>query len=119
MANRDPEINIPSQQVRPGTITDALGNKVASGADVVVADCIAGVFPKSLRHDPYLQIGGGEMNLLQWYVAVKRSVGFTEGDAIIVPTGPNAGKYRAQQVEHIPKEPLVLALCIREIHTPN
>lgn len=111
---RDREISTPAVHMRPSTTTDGVGNIIPSGVDAKVTDCIAGVFPVSLRRDPYREVAGGETNLRRWWVAVRGAPTIAEQDAVYVPTGPNAGRYRVQQVDRIKGEAVILVLTIRE-----
>lgn len=111
---RDREINIPASQVRPSPTVDGLGNPIADGPDTKVADCLVGVFPVSLRRDPYRLVGGSETNLRRWWVAVRRAPTIQEGDAIVVPEGVSAGTYRVQQVDRIKGEAVILALTLKQ-----
>lgn len=122
--HRNPDINLPSTHMRPGATTDSLGNEIANGPDVAVTTtnatgaCLSAVIPSTLRRTPYVILSGaqtGDINMRRWLVAVIGAPTLKEGDAVVVASGPQQGKYRCQVVNPTPPgEQIVLAQCLKE-----
>jgi hypothetical protein len=111
---RDSIISISSEQWRPSLVDDGAGNLVPNGPEVKVTNCVAGVIPRSIRHDAFREMGGGNINLLRWLVVVRGAPTLSANDSIHVLQGNFLGRYRAQVVESVPNETLILAQCLRE-----
>lgn len=111
---RDGIIVLSSEQWRPSLTDDGLGNLVPNGAETLVVACVSGVIPRSIRHDAFREIGGGNVNLLRWLVVVRGAPTLTAGDSIHVLQGEFVGRYRAEVVERVPNETLILAQTIKE-----
>jgi hypothetical protein len=111
---RDSIISISSEQWRPSLVDDGAGNLVPNGPESKITNCVAGVIPRSIRHDSFREIGGGNINLLRWLVVVRGAPTLSAGDSIHVLQGNFLGIYRAQVVESVPNETLILAQCLKE-----
>jgi hypothetical protein len=111
---RDGIIVNSSEQWRPTLVDDGTGNLIPNGPEVKITSCVSGVIPRSIRHDAFREIAGGNINLQRWLVVVRGASTLASGDSIHVLQGPFIGRYRAEVVETVPNETLILAQCLKE-----
>jgi hypothetical protein len=111
---RDSIISNASEQWRPTLVDDGAGNLVPGGPEAKVTNCVAGVVPRSINHDPFQQLGGGTVNAQRWLVVVRGAPTVSPNESIHVLQGTYIGKYRVQVVEQVPNETLILTQCLRE-----
>jgi hypothetical protein len=113
--DRNSVINTPAEHWRPSLVDDGAGNMVPEGPETKIANCTAGVVPRALNHDPFREIGGGNVNVQRWLVVVRGAPTLVERDSIHVLSGNFAGRYRVQVPQRVPNQQMILAQCLKEM----